>query len=136
MKKNSIYIFLGVLFAVFMLTVSSYAETYSIKKMTPEVQNALDSRRSRYDKLLQMKNKGFIGENNRGYVQVLKDNPEVAYLVQDENSDRLTIYQTIARQNDLMDAIYTIEQVFAQVQRDKADSGHKIQNEAGEWLTK
>jgi uncharacterized protein YdbL (DUF1318 family) len=122
---------------VFMDVLIVWAQTkYDIKEMTPEVQAALDNRRNRFDKLQVLKAKGTIGENNRGYVEVLNPNQEAEALVQAENKDRRLIYQTIERQNNLTNALETIEKVFAQVQRDKASSGEKIQEESGRWMTK
>ena len=109
---------------------------YSIKTMTPEVQQALDGRRDRFDQLRQLKSSGFIGENNHGYVEVLKDEGDAATIASSENRDRKLIYQAIADQNGLEGAIGTIESVFAQVQRNKAESGERVQAESGNWITK
>jgi uncharacterized protein len=109
---------------------------YSIKQMTPEVKQALDSRRDRFDQLRVLKASGAIGENNKGYVEVLRAEGNAKSLASAENTDRRTIYQTIAEQNGLEGAISTIESVFAQVQRDKADPGDQIQTPDGAWASK
>ncbi|MBP9854018.1 MAG: YdbL family protein [Candidatus Omnitrophica bacterium] len=116
-------------------TISSAAE-YNIKQMTPGVTAALESRRARYDQLQDYKKQGLIGENNQGYVTVLKAQGDVASIVDSENTDRKVIYETIAEQNELSGAVNTIEKVFARVQRDKAQSGDKIQLENGNWVSK
>ncbi|MBZ0167384.1 MAG: YdbL family protein, partial [Candidatus Omnitrophica bacterium] len=84
---------------------SVWAKEYNIKQMTAEVTVALENRRERYDRLMELKKKGVVGENNKGYVSVLKHDPQVAELVKAENKDRKVIYQTIADQNGLIDAI-------------------------------
>ena len=109
---------------------------YSIKEMTPEVQTALDNRRDRFDQLRNLKAKGVIGENNRGYVELLTSDATAKDLVDAENRDRTLIYKTIETQNNLIDALATIEKVFAQVQSDKASPGDKIQDENGHWANK
>ena len=112
----------------------SFAEAkYAIKEMTPEVKGALDNRRDRFDKLRELKASGAIGENNHGYVEVLKKEGDGQSIADAENKDRKVIYQTIAEQNGLDNAIATIETVFAQVQRDKAEAGDRIQLEDGTW---
>lgn len=124
-------------FMVLMLGMCSgvvLAANYSIKSMTPEVQQALDSRKDRFSQLRTLKVSGAIGENNRGYVEALSG--EAKILAADENSDRAVIYKAIAQQNGLEDALSTIESAFAQVQSDKAESGDKIQFEDGRWVTK
>lgn len=112
------------------------ASKYSIKEMTPEVKAALDSRRERFEQLEQLKSSGTVGENNKGYVEVLVNKGNAKAIVSAENKDRKVIYLTIASQNGLEEALSTIEDVFAQVQRDKADSGEKIQDIDGKWIVK
>ncbi len=120
-----------------MIALPVFAEgKYSIKELTPEVQSALDNRRERFDQLRALKTAGEVGENNKGYVDSLKSGPAVDSIVVAENQDRKTIYQTIAQQNGLEDAVGTIESVFAQVQRDKASAGEQIQMEDGNWTAK
>jgi len=109
---------------------------YNIKEMTPEVQQALEGRKGRFDELSDLKEQGIVGENNRGYVELMTDNAAAEKLVDQENHDRKTIYATIAKQNGIEDEIETIEKVFAQVQRDKAGDGEMIQSEDGMWSKK
>jgi uncharacterized protein YdbL (DUF1318 family) len=114
-----------------------WAASYDIKEMTPEVKAALDSRRSRFDELKSLKSQGAIGENNQGYVEVLKSTGNAQSVADAENRDRKFIYTTIVAQNGLpSSALSTVEEVFAQVQRDKASSGDKIQDSSGSWTTK
>ena len=112
------------------------AEQYDIKEMTPEVKTALESRKDRFEELRQLKASGVVGENNRGYVEALLNDAAAKTLVDAENQDRKTIYQTIEQQNNLTDALGTIEKVFADVQRGKAGPGDKIQDESGSWTAK
>ena len=131
MKKTTLFL-LALTFAV-----PAFAEgKYSIKQMTPEVQAALDNRHDRFSQLQALETSGVIGENNRGYVQVLKADASADAIAAAENSDRRVIYQTIARQNGLEGEVGTIEAVFAQVQRDKAAPGEQVQAEDGRWVTK
>ena len=134
---NITLLFLLMAGTVILKSSPSFAEAqYKIKEMTPEVQAALDARKGRFDKLRELKAKGLIGENNRGYVEALGDDPEAKSLADAENKDRKFIYKTIGEQNNLTDAMATIEKVFAQVQRDKAIPGDKIQQDDGQWTTK
>ena len=132
------FVIFGACLANILLSIQpSFAQgKYSIKEMTPEVQAALDNRRDRFDQLRNLKAKGIIGENNRGYVEVLTSDAAASDLVNAENRDRKLIYKTVETQNDLTDALATIEKVFAQVQSDKASPGDKIQDENGHWMNK
>ena len=131
-------LWISVIAGLLILTCQNvYSEKkYSIKEMTPEVQTALENRRDRYEKLAELKAKGIIGENNQGYVIVLVENKEAQDIADAENKDRKIIYNTIAQQNGLMDALQTIEKVFAQEQAERANPGEKIQKEDGSWIAK
>lgn len=138
MKTNPFLLQLlaGVVLLVTAQTVA-VAASYDIKEMTPEVKSALDARRARYDELASLKAQGAVGENNQGYVEVLKNIGPAQSVVSSENQDRKLIYSTIVKQNGLPgNALPTVEKVFAQVQRDKAASGDSIQNESGQWTKK
>ena len=113
------------------------AASYDIKELTPDIKSALDNRRERFEQLRAYKEKGIVGENNRGYVELLSQDSEAKALVDAENKDRWAIYTTIVKQNQLAEGeLAKVEQAFAQVQRDKANPGDKIQTPEGQWITK
>lgn len=113
------------------------AGAYDIRENTPEVQSAISGRQSRFSALKQLKAQGAIGENNRGYVDALASTGDAVVLAQAENNDRRVLYQAIVDQNNLGAAgMDKVEMVFAEVQRDKASSGEKIQSPSGEWITR
>ena len=115
----------------------SWAAAYDIKEITPEVKTALDNRRERFDQLRTYKEKGVIGENNRGYVELLSDDPQAKALVEAENQDRRLIYKAIIQQNNLAPGeLEKVEKAFAQVQKEKASPGDKIQDADGNWTAK
>lgn len=113
------------------------AGAYDIKQMTPQVQAALEGRKQRFAQLKSLKAQGVLGENNRGYVEVLGASADARALADEENRDRKAIYEAIVVQNNLgKGALVTVEGVFAEVQRQKASSGDRIQSQSGEWVTK
>ena len=114
--------------------VQAFAGAYDIKEMTPEIQNALSSRQQRYAELQQLKAQGAVGENSRGYVEVLKDGGNAGSIAASENSDRKVIYQAIVQQNNLgPQGLGAVETAFAEVQRDKARGGDWVQSPSGQW---
>lgn len=112
------------------------ASEYNLKEMTPAVEAALVSRKGRFDTLESLKAKGIVGENNKGYVELLVNDPKSKDLVNLENIDRKIIYKTIAEQNGIENQLFVIEKVFAQVQHEKASNGYLIQKDDGSWVTK
>ena len=136
MQKIRLVFFLSISFLI-LGSPLLYAEgKYAIREMTPEVKDALENRKNRFEELRQFKSQGVIGESNHGYLELFLDNMRAKALVYAENKDRETIYKAIQQQNNLVDALGTIEKVFAQVQRDKASLGDKIQGEDGNWTVK
>ena len=134
---KSVLIAIFMLGAVLLMPSNVLAQAkYQIKQMTPEVTAALEGRRSRFDILSALKVQGAVGENNHGYVEVLSQNNDAQSIADAENKDRKVIYETIAKQNGLEGALETIEKVFAQVQREKAAAGSKVQDNEGNWITK
>ena len=130
------FILLGMMIGTVVSDVSAEA-AYNIKTMTPQVERALENRRDRYNELSLLKARGAVGENNRGYLEVLDNsNSDAKAAANAENADRKVVYETIAEQNGLSDEMGTIEKVFAQVQRDKAQLGDMIQDESGNWVKK
>jgi uncharacterized protein len=113
------------------------AGAYDIKEMTPPVKAALEGRKARYADLKALKKQGAVGETNRGYVKALEAVSGAGDIAEAENADRKVIYKAILEQNGLLESeLVTVEKVFAQVQRDKAESGEKIQDEGGAWIVK
>ena len=115
----------------------AWAAEPQIKTMTPEIQKALEGRKGRYDSLKAYKAQGLVGEDNQGHAAALGSAIEAISLVEAENRDREVIYRAIVEQNaQPPEAIATVRAAFAEVQREKADSGEKIQLPSGQWQTK
>jgi uncharacterized protein YdbL (DUF1318 family) len=113
-----------------------YAQ-YELKEITPAVQQALENRRGRFEALSALKAKGSVGENNKGYIEVLDaSDPEAVRIASAENADREVIYTAVGEQNGILSEMATIEKVFASVQREKAKAGEKVQLESGQWSSK
>jgi uncharacterized protein YdbL (DUF1318 family) len=120
-----------------MVVPSVFAGSYDLKEITPAVKQALENRQARYSQLQSLKQKGAVGEDNKGFVADLGRDPQAAAMVSSENRDRRIIYQALVDQNKLGSAGMTeVQKVFAEVQRDKASSGEYIQTPAGEWSRK
>jgi len=113
------------------------AENYDIKQMTPAIDQALKNRQMRYREVQTQKIAGTIGEDNQGFLQVLREAPGVPDLAASENADRQVIYQAIVDQNQLgAEGMAKVKEVFAEVQREKALPGEFIQLPSGDWIRK
>lgn len=128
-------------FLLFFILISSaaapcFGASYDIKNMTPEIKQAITGRQDRYDALQKLKAAGFVGEDNKGYVSILKPGAGDS-MVNAENADRKLIYNAIVKQNNLgPDGLGVVQKAFAEIRRDKALAGEYFQTYSGEWLKK
>ena len=110
---------------------------YRLQK-TPAVQKVLNDRKSRVPVFQVLKAKGLIGENNEGFITILKPiQPKEKNLVEAENRDRQFIYDTVVAQNHLgPEGLAKVEEEFAKTRRDRAKKGNLIQLPSGKWVRK
>ena len=90
--------------------------------------------KDRLPAILELKAKGIVGENNKGYLEFIGGKREKADVVAAENEDRTTVYAAIAKQQGT-----TIELVgkrrALQISQ-KADAGDWLQDADGNWYQK
>lgn len=111
-----------------------------IRTRTPELMKAIESRRSRFPKIREWKEKGCLGETNQGLLEARPGqgcSPEVASLIGAENADRIFIYDTLMQQNSIpaSDAP-RVRAAFAKARHDRARPGEWIQLDNGQWAKK
>lgn len=129
--------FIIIFTALFLASAAGALASYELKTVTPEVDHAIAARQARYSNMQVLKAQGSVGENNRGYTEIIKPAPGAGDIVAAENQDRQTIYSTIAIQNNLgASGLGIVETVFAEVQRDKTRPGDWIQMPSGDWVQK
>ena len=89
----------------------------------------------RLDVVLDLKSRGIVGENNRGYLELLKSAGErYKGVVEAENRDRRIIYQYIA--SSLGVPLETVERRRARQIRERAATGQWLQDDTGRWYQK
>ena len=80
-----------------------------------------------------LKEKGFVGENNQGFLKSKKDNPKED-IVKAENTDRALVYQVIAEKMNTTPDVVGVRRA-EQISSD-APSGTIIQGKDGNWYRK
>lgn len=81
-----------------------------------------------------LKDRGVVGENNRGFLDFIGANREGQNVVQEENADRAKVYADIAGQTGA-----NPDQVGMQRARKIAEiegGGHFVQDAGGNWVKK
>jgi uncharacterized protein len=118
------------LLAVFGL-VSAASSVSALADATSEIHDRMARRIAQVDDL---KLKGAVGENNRGFLEVRDSAAGAASLVAEENRDREAAYSIIAQKtNSTADAVgrARAKQIAA-----KSPSGIWLQDESGRWSKK
>ena len=89
---------------------------------------------ARLPEIVALKSSGVVGENNQGYLTMLKKQNGPKALVEAENKDRRSIYRTIAKQQGTSPKLVGQRRAIQIAQ--KADPGTWIQDPKGKWKQK
>ncbi len=89
---------------------------------------------NRLPAIVALKSAGIVGENNQGYLTILKQAADKKALVDAENQDRRTIYEAIAKQQKTTPEL--VGQRRALQIAEKSESGAMIQDAGGKWIRK
>lgn len=81
-----------------------------------------------------LKDQGSIGENNKGYLEYRSANKPDPNLVNGENKDRTSVYQSIAKKQNVDAGL--VGQRRAKQIADKGQKGHWFQKPDGTWYKK
>ena len=84
--------------------------------------------------LSDFKEKGIIGEQNDGYIGLVKQDSAAAKLVTEINAKRRQKYQQLAQQNQV--PLASIAKLAADKAKQKTKPGQYVQNAAGDWVKK
>lgn len=113
--------------ALFALTAAPVAQAQS----AAELRNKMAQRLPQIDDL---KAKGAIGENNRGFVEVRAATPNADRVVSDENRDREAVYALIAKETGATPE--AVGRARAKQIASQSRPGVWVQDESGAWKKK
>jgi len=101
---------------------------------TASSQGIKERMKERLPVILELKNKGIVGENSMGYLEFIGNSREKEGAVEAENSDRQTVYENIAR--ELNTTAEKVGKGRAKQIAQKADPGDWLKDEKGKWYRK
>lgn len=114
---------------------------YAQEGLAPEVEEAALRRKDRRSELISWEEKGVVGENRSGLVEIRNSGSATAaleQLVNLENEDRMIIYQAVAEKNGT--SVEEVQKLYAKRLQEDAPSGTPIEsvNASGkyEWEIK
>lgn len=93
-----------------------------------------DRIKARLPVIIELKSKGVIGENNRGYLEFVGSSKEKEDVVMAENSDRKKIYTAISRQQGT--SVELVGERRAVQIAGKANPGEWLQDAREKWTKK
>jgi uncharacterized protein YdbL (DUF1318 family) len=123
---------------------SAFAAEPDLEISTSAILAIRESMKARYQQLKPYFESGVLGLANSGQIAIrdastlpLKEKALLNTLVGQQNRDLMSLYQEIAKANQLSsDAVPKLQKTFADRWRAKAQPGRWIQNDAGAWVKK
>ncbi|CAD7768989.1 MAG: hypothetical protein KIIPBIDF_00027 [Candidatus Methanoperedenaceae archaeon GB50] len=122
----------------------AYAQEGVLEVSTASIRALKTAIKKRFPKLIPYFQKGIIGENNRGLLEIkswegvsLLERAKVKQLVEAENKDRTNLYQEVAKNMGIDPSqLGKVQKIFAKQWQKTAPSGTWIQTEDGKWVRK
>ena len=122
----------------------AYAQEGVLQVSTASIRALKTAIKKRFPKLIPYFQKGIIGENNRGLLEIkswqgvsLAKRAKVKQLVEAENKDRMSLYQEVAKNMGIDPSqLGKVQKIFAKQWQKTAPSGTWIQTEEGKWVRK
>lgn len=109
---------------IFLLVLPSYVAADPIK----------DRMIKRLPVIADLKTKGIIGEDNRGYLGFVTGNRAMEDVIAAENADRKAVYEIFAKQQNT--GLEVVETVQGARKVEKANPGEFYQNREEQWVKK
>ncbi|NBX76287.1 MAG: DUF1318 domain-containing protein [Proteobacteria bacterium] len=94
----------------------------------------INSMRARLPKIVELKDKGFIGEQPDGFLGVVEDKEGAASVVAEENADRKEVYSERAKTQG--QPLEVFGAVIGGAKTRDEQAGRFIRNSSGKWTKK
>lgn len=113
------------------VALCSLSATVAFAESAREIQHRMAARLGQVDEL---KAKGAVGENNRGFLDVRDGGGNAASVVADENRDREAVYAYIAKETG--SSAESVGRARAKQLAAASKAGVWVQDESGAWKKK
>lgn len=111
------------------------ASVYAEDGLSPQVEEAALRRKARFSEVTSLQEKGTIGENSLGLLEIkAAGGSSLEKLIKEENDDRMIIYKGIAKKNGT--SVEEVQKLYAKKLQENAPGGTPIQVSSGEWKIK
>ena len=116
------------------LVIFAVAASVALMPHNLWAQGIKERMKNRLPVIVEMKEKGIIGENNSGYLAYMSDEKPNQDVVENENRDRRKIYAFIADKQDT--TLEKVEKLRAKQIARNAETGDYLQKPDGTWYRK
>lgn len=110
------------------------------------VLQAIQNKIFNQDDIREFKRKEYVGENNRGFLEIMTKGEEadsltrkrIEQVVEEENRDRSVLYERVLalHQQATAEGDSTVQALLADLSQNKTESGTWIETANGEWVRK
>ena len=126
------------------LITVAYAQEGALEVSNASIRALKASIKARYSALIPYLQKGVMGENKAGFLEVrnreglsLRDKAKVKQLVEAENKDRAVLYKEVSKALQIDPTqIARLQKIFAKEWQKTVPSGTWVQTEDGNWEKK
>ena len=119
---------------IFIITVSLVIVSFLFSSASAFGESIKARMKARLPVILELKDKGVVGEDKNGYLQFVGQNKEKEDVIAAENADRKKVYSHIAEQQGTTTQLVG-ERRALQIAK-KAKPGTWLQDQAGKWYQK
>lgn len=116
---------------IMIISVILLSATFAYSQGAKEIKERM---KERLGTIIELKNKGIVGENNLGYLEFVGAKKELENLVDAENKDRTKVYEAIAKKQKTT-AQKVGERRAIQI-AEKAGPGDWLKDKNGKWYQK
>lgn len=117
-----------------MTTVALLSIAIFIAGLTAYADDIKARMKKRLPVIIELKAKGIVGENNKGYLEFIGNKKANADIVAAENKDRQTVYEAIAKQQSTTAELVGKRRALQIA--NKASKGEWVQDAGGNWIQK
>ena len=118
----------------FMMTLTFVLMGFFVVAVSASADDIKTRMKKRLPVLKELKAKGIVGEDNKGYVQFVGAKKEKADVIAAENKDRKTVYAAIAKQQGTTAELVGKRRAM-QIAK-KANPGEWVQDASDKWIQK
>ncbi len=107
---------------------------FLVSALTAEAASVKERMAARLPEITALKDKGLLGEDNKGYLAYIKDSKPEQDMVKAENAGREKVYAAISKKEGV--SVDLVGKRRAKMLFERGKKGHWFQQQDGKWVQK